>query len=599
MPAKGIHSGPISAFPLGVAILLTWSHAHPAEGAGGLAPALPFRIKHLAVDASGALIPSPTPLQRTSVIYGIPLTNVVPECALAGPGDGEVRTPELPLPDAPPGQPPMRPQPRHTISRWTLENGLPANKIRSLLQTRDGYLWIGNVHALVRFDGVRFTTFDPENTPELRGHRSIGRCLYEDPDGRLWIGTENGLLCRAADRFVTFAGELELRDEKLHAIAGRRAGELWIGAERGLARWDGHQVQWIELPGIHRVLSLAAAPDGTLWIGSPGAVTRYDPQTRRVLRTLAHSDLGWRAATVDVYGLLLDRRQRLWISSTHGIALLDTPDAPPIRLEGSVLHSSAGLAENAMGHVLVARGSETGHHLGSLMRLVENEGRIVATPVGPMLGPKSCVWVDREGAIWAGGRDGLARFRAPPFATLALDGLGGSGLRSLFEDETGALWLGGSLYFGRWSGHELTFLDTQQLFNARTRPLSHPLVFAESPDRVWASHSGGGLFRLPTAASHPAAGHPLARRFPDLGELRALQTSRSGAVWLGTSNRLFASTRSTRVEPVAPFEFPGILALAEAPAPTSGSEPGKVCSTSTPPAASKPRPAIPASPTPP
>src|SRR5689334_20668797 len=52
-------------------------------------------------------------------------------------------------------------------STWQTEDGLPQNSVLSLVQTADGYLWGGTYEGLVRFDGVRFTVFDPENTPAL------------------------------------------------------------------------------------------------------------------------------------------------------------------------------------------------------------------------------------------------------------------------------------------------------------------------------------------------------------------------------------------------------------------------------------------------
>ncbi|MCP4250948.1 MAG: hypothetical protein GY778_28255, partial [bacterium] len=40
---------------------------------------------------------------------------------------------------------------------WSIEEGLPQNTITSMVQTRDGYLWLGTFGGLARFDGVRFT----------------------------------------------------------------------------------------------------------------------------------------------------------------------------------------------------------------------------------------------------------------------------------------------------------------------------------------------------------------------------------------------------------------------------------------------------------
>ena len=42
----------------------------------------------------------------------------------------------------------------YSLTRYTAEQGLPQNSIRALLQTRDGYLWIGTLAGLARFDGV-------------------------------------------------------------------------------------------------------------------------------------------------------------------------------------------------------------------------------------------------------------------------------------------------------------------------------------------------------------------------------------------------------------------------------------------------------------
>src|SRR5207244_1488183 len=75
---------------------------------------------------------------------------------------------------------------------WLRENGLPENKVSAVLQTRDGYLWVGTYNGLARFDGVRFVNFDGGNTPELK--RSRIRRLYVDAGGTLWINTYDGSL---------------------------------------------------------------------------------------------------------------------------------------------------------------------------------------------------------------------------------------------------------------------------------------------------------------------------------------------------------------------------------------------------------------------
>ena len=73
---------------------------------------------------------------------------------------------------------------------WQAPEGLPQDWVRSIAQTRDGYIWFATEEGLARFDGVRFTVFDRSNTNALRSN--IIRALLAGRDGSLWIGTRNG-----------------------------------------------------------------------------------------------------------------------------------------------------------------------------------------------------------------------------------------------------------------------------------------------------------------------------------------------------------------------------------------------------------------------
>src|SRR4029077_17535226 len=58
--------------------------------------------------------------------------------------------------------------PDYLIDVWdTEDNNLPNSTVTAIAQTPDGYLWIGTYDGLARFDGFRFVTYEPVNTPEL------------------------------------------------------------------------------------------------------------------------------------------------------------------------------------------------------------------------------------------------------------------------------------------------------------------------------------------------------------------------------------------------------------------------------------------------
>ena len=91
---------------------------------------------------------------------------------------------------------------------------MPQSVVLAMIQTRDGYLWLGTLKGLARFDGVRFEKFDESNTPGLNSARI--RRLFEDSQTNLWIGTEN-----AGVALVNRAGKVTSIDIAREAGPGR------------------------------------------------------------------------------------------------------------------------------------------------------------------------------------------------------------------------------------------------------------------------------------------------------------------------------------------------------------------------------------------
>ncbi|MGD0744747.1 MAG: two-component regulator propeller domain-containing protein, partial [Verrucomicrobiota bacterium] len=88
-----------------------------------------------------------------------------------------------------------------TVDSWSTREGLPQSSVISVIQTRDGYLWLGTLNGLVRFDGSHFKVFDEENTPGLKSDRIV--FLFEDTRTNLWVGTDAGGVALVKDGRVT------------------------------------------------------------------------------------------------------------------------------------------------------------------------------------------------------------------------------------------------------------------------------------------------------------------------------------------------------------------------------------------------------------
>ena len=85
---------------------------------------------------------------------------------------------------------------------WQVRDGFFTGTPRVMTQTTDGYLWIGTEAGLLRFDGTKFTVWDPPDGLPLPS--VVIESLLGASDGSLWIGTGAGLLHWVQGKVVRF-----------------------------------------------------------------------------------------------------------------------------------------------------------------------------------------------------------------------------------------------------------------------------------------------------------------------------------------------------------------------------------------------------------
>ena len=96
----------------------------------------------------------------------------------------------------------LRNDPDYLIDTWETEDGLPENSATAMAQTLDGDLWFGTFNGLVRFDGVKFTVFNSQNTSQLPGAAVVN--VHADGLNRLWVSTDKGLALRTGTQWQGF-----------------------------------------------------------------------------------------------------------------------------------------------------------------------------------------------------------------------------------------------------------------------------------------------------------------------------------------------------------------------------------------------------------
>jgi len=321
---------------------------------------------------------------------------------------------------------PSTPVRQYVRNTWDNGANLPSPWIDAILQTEDGFIWVGTQQGLARFDGTMFITFDKNTTKEKIKHNYIRSLLEDKKERTLWIGTFGGGLARySAGQFQSYTEGDGLPGKFILALAQDRRGTLWIGTDRGLAEFrQGKFIPRLEV--TEEITSLAIAPDETVW-----AATAHD--VYRVGKSVEKLKLPFN----DPKSLYFDHEGSAWIgTATHGLYA---------SINGKLTHyDSAPQFRNAALTALYedrARNLWIGTSAGSLCRLksqdfdcllLNNSNRIES------------IYEDREGNLWVGSQTGgLTKFRDVKFAAYdSKMGVADDLVWSVYQGRDKSIWIG-------------------------------------------------------------------------------------------------------------------------------------------------------------
>ncbi len=120
--------------------------------------------------------------------------------------------------------------------RISYDDGLSNNTVNCIRKSSKGFLWVGTLLGLNRYDGFRIRSYfnDPANPLSLPDNNVME--IYEDADGMLWVNTPKGY-CVFNPATETFERDIVGWMER-HGMKGRprsvhvdRRGNLWIATE--------------------------------------------------------------------------------------------------------------------------------------------------------------------------------------------------------------------------------------------------------------------------------------------------------------------------------------------------------------------------------
>jgi ligand-binding sensor domain-containing protein/signal transduction histidine kinase len=365
---------------------------------------------------------------------------------------------------------------------WRAEDGLPQDSVGAIVQTGDGYLWLGTGGGLARFDGVRFKVFGlADGLPSLNV-----KALLEDRQGGLWIGTANGLCRYWGGRFTSWMTGSGLAGNNISGLAEGRDGAIWIGTTTGLNccrdgtfETIGAKVGLVQ----EAVRTLVADQSGAIWvsIGSLGLM-RWENGAFVPATNARESQL------LRPYSLLKDHTGRIWGCMVGRVFCV----------EGSSVKTYGG-----------------GEGLPNVMLLSLGESA--------------------DGTIWVGSLDqGLYYLREGRFHPVhRADGLSEEGVRVVVEDREQNLWVGTQdSGLNRLRPRKLA---TRRIWEGETEV--RPVSLAEGAGgALWVGTMGHGLYRLEGEKQEPVLTN---RLWAYNRQVSALLVAREGSLWFGAWSTVF------------------------------------------------------------
>jgi ligand-binding sensor domain-containing protein/serine phosphatase RsbU (regulator of sigma subunit) len=330
---------------------------------------------------------------------------------------------------------------QYKLDVWQIERGFEQKSVYSILQSRDGYIWLGTLGGLVRFDGVRFKVYDKQNTEALGGNEI--RSLYQDRSGVLWIGTDGGLTSFKDGTFKTHKVKGEKQIGTITSIVEDWQGTLWIGAKFvGVAYLKDGVLSFYEGGGPlqkSKVFAMLEDLKGDLWFGYSGGLAR--------LRAKGGFVYYQKESGLDcshVYALCERKNGELWVGTDNGLFHCTEQKDRGIRFqrygkkEGIPDIQLVSLCEDRDGNLW---GGTDG---GGLIRVQEGKIETLSPLDGLASGYVYSLCEDREGSLWIGTLDGgLHRLRDTRFITYTeKEGLIDDYVVCLHEDKHKNLWIG-------------------------------------------------------------------------------------------------------------------------------------------------------------
>ena len=447
--------------------------------------------------------------------------------------------------------------PELLFDRFTSKDGLPDNRIRAIFQDSRGFLWLGTMNGLSKYDGYTFKNYYKTNDAgSISGNWTNSIC--EDGSGNFWIGTISGLNLfntreEKFSRFVNIPGNKNsLFSNRITSLQTDKTGKVWIGTEEGLATFDPKKGKFTTLnqyPFNTNICKIIRSYGDFIWIATRQGVAHYNVRTNKYqyyqpkIKPNIYRDVFW---------TLYEDSRNLYIGTTNnGLLRLNynpkTGKHDEPEFLNTFFNTGDNLATDEIFDVCKSPSGDfwlaTGRGIAKIEALGTTKAKLSFYQNNPV-NDKSLshnrvykVYIDKNNILWCGTEMGLNKLNLHllPFHFYAFaDPQSQDQVRSIYTRDGDNIWFGTSmngLYKYNVPGNTTTtyrFKPGQSGFNFN----GHRSLYISENNEVWSGTLGGSIKFNALSPSQ------FTEEISGIGVYAYLRDSRHN-LWIGTIDGLF------------------------------------------------------------
>ena len=281
----------------------------------------------------------------------------------------------------------------YVVTLYNERNGLPTGEANDVIQTSDGYVWIGSYGGLIRYDGSTFRDFSAAIDS------AAVRALYEDAAGRVWIGTNNaGVFVMDGDRFSSIASPPDNSFLCIRGFAEGADGKIYVASNSGMGEINGSEL--IPYSGEHvsggTVYAVGVDSFGRVWgalNGGKCAVVK-DGETVRVFS----SDEFF--SNTDIYCLASDREGNIYLGTAGNTAAKLTFSSDSLEPKDIEKEYFTTQGVNTHNRIIADRNGRVIVCGNVGMCVIEADGNVLTFGEAEKAASVNGAYVDYEGNVW-------------------------------------------------------------------------------------------------------------------------------------------------------------------------------------------------------